>query len=138
MIKLVLRFGLLSILIFVLLELGQYSLRSSAWFSEMVLVICAVALVIFGIILRNFITTRKDLLEGNSISNLKKLDFLKISPREHEVLIKIAEGYSNNEIAEKLFVSENTIKTHVSNLYIKLNVKRRTEAIRQAKAYGIL
>lgn len=138
MIKLVLRFGLLSVLVFVLLELGQFGFRSTSWYREMVLVICSVALVIFGIILRNHFTTRKDLLENKTISHPEKLSFLKISHREYEVLIKMAEGYSNQEIADKLCVSENTIKTHISNLYTKLNVKRRTEAIRQGKTYGIL
>lgn len=56
-----------------------------------------------------------------------------ISKREQQVLQVMADGYSNQEIADKLFVSMNTIKTHTSNLFIKLDVKRRTQAIQRAK-----
>jgi two-component system, NarL family, response regulator LiaR len=67
--------------------------------------------------------------------NLKQLG---ISRREYEVLELIASGLSNQEIADRLFVSLNTIKTHSSNLFIKLNVKRRTQAIQKAKELGLL
>ena len=61
-----------------------------------------------------------------------------ISKREHEVLTLIAQGYSNQEIAEQLFVSLNTVKTHSSNLFVKLKVKRRTQAVQRAKLLGLL
>jgi len=56
-----------------------------------------------------------------------------LTEREFEVLVLIARGYSNREIAEKLFLSLPTIKTHVSNLFTKLDVKRRTQAIKRAR-----
>jgi NarL family two-component system response regulator LiaR len=61
-----------------------------------------------------------------------------ISKREWEVLALISEGLSNQEIAERLFVSVNTIKTHSSNLFEKLDVKRRTQAIEKGKRLGLL
>jgi ATP/maltotriose-dependent transcriptional regulator MalT len=61
-----------------------------------------------------------------------------ISKREWEVLSLMSEGLSNQEIAERLFVSLNTIKTHSSNLFEKLDVKRRTQAIEKAKRLGLL
>ena len=61
-----------------------------------------------------------------------------ISKREWEVLALIAEGLSNQQIAERLFVSLNTVKTHSSNLFFKLEVKRRTEAIQKGKKLGLL
>ena len=61
-----------------------------------------------------------------------------LSPREIEVLKLIAEGYSNQEIADQLFVSLSTIKSHVSNLFAKLDVKRRTQAVQKAKELRIL
>ncbi len=61
-----------------------------------------------------------------------------ISKREWEVLALMSEGLSNQEIAERLFVSLNTIKTHSSNLFEKLDVKRRTQAIEKGKRLGIL
>lgn len=68
----------------------------------------------------------------------RELQRLGINNREHEVLMLIAQGLSNKEIAEKLFVSSSTIKTHSSNLFMKLNVRRRTQAIQRAKELRLL
>jgi DNA-binding CsgD family transcriptional regulator len=68
----------------------------------------------------------------------KKREDLAITPRELEVLRLIAQGLSNREIAEKLFVSENTIKTHASRVFDKLGAKRRTQAVQLAKEVGLL
>lgn len=70
--------------------------------------------------------------------NEPELQRLGVSKREYEVLELIAQGLSNQEIAGKLFVSPNTVKTHSSNLFMKLGVRRRTEAIRRAKELGLL
>ena len=61
-----------------------------------------------------------------------------LSKREYEVLELMAKGCSNQEIADKLFVSLNTIKTHSSNLFIKLDVKLRTQAIQKAKELALI
>lgn len=63
---------------------------------------------------------------------------LGISEREHEVLELLAAGRSNKEIARELAVSPNTIKTHVTKLFGKLEVRRRTEAILRARELGML
>ena len=63
---------------------------------------------------------------------------LGITKRELEILALIAEGLSNREIAGKLFVSENTVKTHSSRLFDKLSAKRRTQAVQIAKEMGLL
>jgi DNA-binding CsgD family transcriptional regulator len=63
---------------------------------------------------------------------------LGITRRELEILELIASGLSNREIAEKLFVSENTVKTHSSRLFDKLNVKRRTQAVQTGKEMGLI
>jgi len=70
--------------------------------------------------------------------NEKELTKLEISKRELEVLQLMAKGMSNREIAETLFISLNTIKTHSSNLFVKLDVKRRTQAIEKAKHLKII
>jgi NarL family two-component system response regulator LiaR len=67
------------------------------------------------------------------IFNEHEFQRLGISKREHEVLDLMAQGLSNQEIADKLFVSLNTIKTHTSNLLLKLEAKRRTQAVQKAK-----
>jgi len=63
----------------------------------------------------------------------KTLEQTGISKRELEVLELMSAGLSNQEIADRLFVSLNTVKTHTSNLFIKLDAKRRTQAIQRAK-----
>lgn len=61
----------------------------------------------------------------------EKLKEFDLSKRETEVLKLIAQGYKNIDIADKLFVSQNTIKTHIKNIYVKLDVKNRIEALKR-------
>lgn len=61
-----------------------------------------------------------------------------ISRRELEVLVLLASGHTNQEIADQLFVSLNTVKKHISSLFEKLEVKRRTQAIEKAKRLNII
>jgi two-component system, NarL family, response regulator LiaR len=63
---------------------------------------------------------------------------LGITPREYEILVHIAQGLSNREIGEKLFVSENTVKTHSSRLFDKMDVSRRTQAVQKARELGLI
>jgi ATP/maltotriose-dependent transcriptional regulator MalT len=70
--------------------------------------------------------------------NEEQLKQLGITKRELEILELIAQGMSNREIAEKLFVSENTVKTHSSHLLDKLSAKRRTQAVQIAKENGLI
>jgi DNA-binding CsgD family transcriptional regulator len=70
--------------------------------------------------------------------NQQKLGDLGITPRELEILGLIAQGLSNREIAERLFVSENTVKTHSSRLFEKLSAKRRTQAVQLGKELGLI
>jgi DNA-binding CsgD family transcriptional regulator len=67
-----------------------------------------------------------------------KREALGITPRELEILALIAEGLSNKEIAERVFVSENTVKTHSSRLFDKLGAKRRTQAVQLGKAFRLI
>ena len=70
--------------------------------------------------------------------NKDKQEQLSITARELEILQLIANGLSNREIAEKLFVSENTVKTHSSRLFDKLGAKRRTQAVQLGKTYRLI
>lgn len=67
-------------------------------------------------------------------AELKKLN---LTTREYEVLQLITQGYRNAEIAEKLFLSLSTVKTHVSNLFVKMDVKTRTQAVEKANRLRI-
>jgi len=72
------------------------------------------------------------------VLNQQRLRELSITPRELEILELIANGLSNREIAEKLFVSESTVKTHSSRLFDKLSAKRRTQAVQIGKEFGLI
>lgn len=70
--------------------------------------------------------------------NDEQVTALGITPRELEILEQIASGKSTRQIAESLFVSENTVKTHASRLFDKLGVNRRTQAVHEAKRLGLI
>ena len=70
--------------------------------------------------------------------NPKALDALGISARELDVLRLLDAGRSNKEIARQLGISPNTVKTHVTRLYEKLDARRRTDAVAKARGLGLL
>ncbi|MEM9327658.1 MAG: response regulator transcription factor [Bacteroidota bacterium] len=74
----------------------------------------------------------------SSTAPVEVIDKLGISQRELEVLQQMSHGFSNKEIADKLFIAESTVKTHVSSLLVKLHAKRRTEAIHKARDYRLI
>ena len=70
--------------------------------------------------------------------NDARVEELGITPRELEILEAMAAGLSNREIGERLFVSENTVKTHAARLFSKLSASRRTQAVQKAKEAGLI
>jgi DNA-binding CsgD family transcriptional regulator len=70
--------------------------------------------------------------------NEVRLEQLGITPRELEILEAMADGLSNREMAERLFVSENTVKTHTARVFDKLSARRRTQAVQRAKEAGLI
>ncbi|PIV33617.1 MAG: helix-turn-helix transcriptional regulator [Lysobacterales bacterium CG02_land_8_20_14_3_00_62_12] len=103
---------------------------------DVYLSLVAAAFLVLGIVLgaRVFATAAPVAFDGNP----KAQAALGLSERELEVLHELAAGYANKEIALRLHVSPNTIKTHVARLFEKLGAKRRTEAIRRARELGIV
>jgi DNA-binding CsgD family transcriptional regulator len=75
---------------------------------------------------------------GPFVLDERKREHLHITRRELEILELIAQGLTNREIAEKLFVSENTVKTHSSRVFDKLGARRRTQAVQLGKEFGLL
>jgi NarL family two-component system response regulator LiaR len=72
------------------------------------------------------------------VQDEKQLQEIGLSKREMEVLLLMAEGLSNNEIAERIFVSLSTVKTHTNRIFEKMDVQRRTQAIEKAKRLKII
>lgn len=134
--KTVVIFGLLILALLLLFQISTYSLIGGNTTIEFVIAVVAVVFFFVGIYLNKKSLSKKQ-------GPLKEIDFkkvqeLELSKREYEVLKEIGLGLSNKEIAEKLFLSESTIKTHVSNVLVKLDAKRRTHAIQIAKELNII
>ncbi|MTI89212.1 MAG: response regulator transcription factor [Balneolaceae bacterium] len=91
-----------------------------------------------GIWIGQKLTSPKEDATTKTARNKKAIAYLGISQRELEVLELVAEGLSNKQIAERLYVSINTVKTHLSNLYSKMDVNRRTEAVEKARSLNII
>lgn len=134
--KTILVFGLLILALLLLFQFSKYAVISGNLNSEIVIAIIAIVFFFIGVYL-NKKSLHKQYNNYAEI-NHKKIEDLAISKREYEVLLGISDGLSNKEIGEKLFVSESTVKTHVSNLLSKLNAKRRTQALQIAKDLKII
>jgi len=102
------------------------------------LLLISVAFLSMGILIGKKVKGKKIIEIIEPAVDDQMIKMLGISSREMEVLDHLAKGHSNQEIADLLFVSLNTIKTHISNLYIKLDVDKRTKAISRAKQLKLL
>lgn len=139
MLKTILRFGFIVIALLILFQLSNASLFIPSISADLVIGIGAIILISLGIYLGGNI--KKDKIVEVRVPTKIDEDQIKalgLSSREMEVLQLIAEGLSNSEIGERLFIAETTIKSHVSNLFVKLDVKRRTQAVTRAKALNVI
>ncbi|WP_149274479.1 response regulator transcription factor [Pareuzebyella sediminis] len=136
MTRAILIFTALIIFLLSVFKLGHYAYFSRSISNELVLAIIAVVFLVIGIYLNKKSLHKKPIPPKHI--NTQRIIQLGLSKRECEVLREISLGLSNKEIAEKLFVSESTIKTHVSNILVKLDAKRRTQAIKKAREFQII
>ncbi|RZN83673.1 MAG: winged helix-turn-helix transcriptional regulator [Winogradskyella sp.] len=134
--KTILVFGMLILALLLLFQLSKYAVISGDFQVEYIMTIIAVIFLVIGLFINK--RAQKSSPVPKQEIDFKKIEELGLSKREYEVLKEIALGLSNQEIAEKLFVSESTIKTHVSNLLVKLDAKRRTQAIQVSKSLNII
>lgn len=118
------------------LEWIEYRYAVRAFSSEMYVLLIAVAFTALGIWVGSNLTARR--VETDFDRNDKAIEHLGISGRELEVLDLLSDGLSNKEISARLFVSENTVKTHVASLYSKLEASRRTQAVQKARSLRII
>ena len=142
----ILIYGLLSGVLITLLKLMEYRFLVIERSVEIYGALVAAVFAALGIWLGVKFTRREERVIVREIPvrstafslNESKLAELGITPRELEILQLIAQGLSNREIAEKLFVSENTVKTHSSRLFDKLSARRRTQAVQIGKEMGLI
>ena len=138
MIKIAFRFGLIILALLILFQLSSLSLVTHSLSADLIISIGAVILIGLGVYLGlNFKKQQKTTEPAKEVDR-EKVAALGLSSRELEVLELVARGLSNREVADQLFVSESTVKTHVSNLFIKLDVKRRTQAVTRAKELNLI
>ena len=145
--KHILIYGLCGGVLIVLLKLVEYQFLVVEHSIEIYGGLIALLFAVLGIWLglkftktKETVVVREVLLPAPQafILNEAKLRELTITRRELEILELIAGGLSNREIAEKLFVSENTVKTHSSRLFDKLSARRRTQAVQVGKELGLI
>ena len=145
--KHVLLYGLLGGVLIVLLKVVEYRYLVIEHSIEIYGGIVAVIFAATGIWLGLKLTRPKERIVVREVEvpapaeftlDQQQLDKLGITPRELEILQFIASGLSNREIAEKAFVSENTVKTHSSHVFDKLGARRRTEAVQRARELRLI
>lgn len=143
--KHILIYGLCGGVLIVLLKLVEYRFLVIQHSIEIYGGLIALLFAVLGIWLGLKLTKTRETIIVKEVPapqfftlNEKRLAELGITRRELEILELIANGLSNREIAEQLFVSENTVKTHSSRLFDKLSARRRTQAVQLGKELGLI
>lgn len=146
----ILLYGVVGGLAITVLQLIQYKWLILAHSAEVYAALVGVLFVTLGIWLgrrltrpaeRVVETVREVVVEVPATAVVRdeaQIAALGLTPRELEILTLIAAGLSNREIAERAFVSENTVKTHSSRVFDKLGVQRRTQAAQRARELGLV
>jgi len=147
MVKQVVLYGAIGGVLIALLKVIEYKHFVHEYPSEIYGGLIAVIFTVLGIYFGLRWTRAKEIvvirevpvrMDGPFVMNAEKLKEVGLTAREHEILALIAQGLSNREIGEKLFISENTIKTHSSRLFEKMQVNRRVQAVQKAKDLGLI
>lgn len=145
--KTILVYGLALAGLTTLLKVIEYKFLVRDISMEIYLGVIALFFTIIGVWAGTKIINRKTIVQevpvmverqAEFVQNEAQIKKLGISQREYEVLQLMSEGLSNQEIGKKLFISLPTVKTHATNLYMKLDVKRRTQAVQRAKELQLI
>ena len=139
--KTIIIYGLAMAVLIALLKYLEYSYFIRELSIEIYIGIVAITFVVLGVWVGTRLAGIRTVTvpqEGEFALDEGVLKRLGISKREYEVLELISQGLSNQEIAEKLFVSLSTVKTHSQNLFMKLDASRRTQAVQRARELRLL
>lgn len=134
----ILIYGLALGLILMLLKAIEYRYLVRGFSIDVYMGIMAIGFTALGIWIARQMRNNENHSLGTVMPDLESIEALGLSERELDVLKLIAKGCSNQEIADQLYISIHTVKTHSSNLYSKLDVKRRTQAVTRAKELGLV
>lgn len=118
------------------LEWLEYRYVARAYATEIYIFLIAVGFTVLGVFAGRRLTERAP--PGPFQKNSAALASLGVTDREYEVLSLLAEGCANKEIARRLDLSPNTVKTHIARLYEKLEVRRRTQAVHKARNLALI
>jgi DNA-binding CsgD family transcriptional regulator len=126
--------------ILVLIKIIESKIITDSNYQSGYIALLTTLFLIAGIWVGSKFNEAKPALLNSEVSNRSQLksNTANLSNRELEVLRFIEQGFSNQDIADRLFVSLNTVKTHISNLFVKLEVKSRIQAINKAKDLKII
>lgn len=132
--KNVISFGLLIAALLLLFQISQFQLIQGNLGIEIIVAVVSIVFFFLGLYFRKkWQANSGDNFLGENQINYSALKKLGISDREQEVLQHLSNGLSNKEIADQLFITESTTKSHVSSIYQKLKVSRRAQAILKAQ-----
>jgi DNA-binding NarL/FixJ family response regulator len=136
-------FGLLILCLLILFKIGEVNFTEGNIKLEVIVAVVAFIFFFVGLYFNNQAQKKNNTAKEEAPISSQNIDYEQIkkiglTQREHDVLVKMADGLSNQEIAGQLFLSENTVKTHVSNILFKLDAKRRTQAVQAAKKLKIV
>ena len=118
------------------LQWVEYRYLAHAFSFEIYLALVAVAFLALGAWVARRLTPRP--APAEFALNQAAIRSLGLTPREHDILQRLASGQSNKELARELDISPNTVKTHVARLYEKLEVRNRVEAIEKARWLALI
>ena len=121
-----------------LLQFFEYRYFVGSLNKEIYTTVVALIFTATGIWIGVNILNRKNRSTENYEIDQSKIENLRLNEREYEILQLISKGHSNQEIADLLFIAVPTVKTHTSNLYSKLDVKSRTQAIHKAQSLHLI
>jgi DNA-binding NarL/FixJ family response regulator len=141
--SIVIGFGLLILCMLILFKIGEVNFTKGNVKLEVIVAIVAFIFFFVGLYFNDQAQKKTASQTTPETAGPTQVDYDQIkkvglTQREHDVLVKMAEGLSNQEIAQQLFLSESTVKTHVSNILFKLDAKRRTQAVQAAKKMKIV
>ena len=136
-------FGLLILCLLILFKIGEVNFIKGNIKLEVIVAIVAFIFFFVGLYFNHQAQKKNSAIKEDPPISSQNVDYdqikkIGLTQREHDVLVKMADGLSNQEIADHLFLSESTVKTHVSNILFKLDAKRRTQAVQAAKKLKIV
>jgi DNA-binding NarL/FixJ family response regulator len=138
--QVVIGFGLLITALLILFKIAALYHLYNAANDDLWIAGFSILFLLIGILLSRKLFVKTQIVTQQKPSEINPQHLLRsgFSKREAEILLLMHEGLSNQQIADKLFVSENTVKKHISNIFLKLQVERRTEAIKKALELSII